>query len=179
MKGYQTFNGFFHSEIDLHKSPLEPGIFLYPAGVVKEKPPKTDENEIAFWDGSKWGIKPDYSGKTYYNKHDKTERRFEQGEPFDENFTDITPPEGMFYIFGGNEWIIDETAKAEFERKKRIAEIQSQLDNIDRQSVRPLRAKLAGTDTEADRERLEELEAAASTLRTELNELSGTPAEEE
>jgi hypothetical protein len=65
------------------------------------------------------------------------------------------------------------------QNKKRIAEIQSQLDNIDRQSVRPLRAKLAGTDTQADRERLEELEAEASTLRTELNKLSGDPAPEE
>jgi hypothetical protein len=74
---------------------------------------------------------------------------------------------------------INQQAIAEANRQKRIAEIQSQLDNIDRQSVRPLRAKLAGTDTQADRERLEELEAEASTLRTELNKLSGDLAPEE
>jgi hypothetical protein len=66
---------------------------------------------------------------------------------------------------------INQQAIAEANRQKRIAEIQSQLDNIDSQSVRPLRAKLAGTDTQADRERLEELENEAAILRDELNEI--------
>jgi hypothetical protein len=66
---------------------------------------------------------------------------------------------------------INQQAIAEANRQKRIAEIQSQLDNIDHQSVRPLRAKLAGTDTQADREKLEELENEAAILRDELNEI--------
>ena len=50
----------------------------------------------------------------------------------------------------------------------RRIEIQRELDAIDMQSVRPLRAKLAGTATAEDEARLASLEAQAQTLRTEL-----------
>lgn len=66
---------------------------------------------------------------------------------------------------------INTHAIAEANRQKRIAEIQSQLDNIDRQSVRPLRAKLAGTHTQADLDRLEELENEAVILRGKQSEI--------
>lgn len=50
----------------------------------------------------------------------------------------------------------------------RRAAILRELDAIDLQSVRPLRAKLAGTATAEDEARLASLEAQAQTLRTEL-----------
>ena len=50
----------------------------------------------------------------------------------------------------------------------RRADILRELDAIDMQSVRPLRAKLAGTATAEDEARLASLEAQAQTLRTEL-----------
>lgn len=52
-------------------------------------------------------------------------------------------------------------------RARRIG-IQRELDAIDLQSVRPLRAKLAGTATAEDEARLASLEAQAQTLRAEL-----------
>ena len=51
---------------------------------------------------------------------------------------------------------------------QRRIEIQSELDAIDTQSVRPLRAKLAGTATAEDERILSELESRAAALRTEL-----------
>lgn len=50
----------------------------------------------------------------------------------------------------------------------RRAEILRGLYAIDMQSVRPVRAKLAGTATAEDDARLASLEAQAQTLRTEL-----------
>ena len=50
----------------------------------------------------------------------------------------------------------------------RREEIQRELDAIDMQSVRPLRAKLAGTATAEDDAYLAAIEAQAQTLRTEL-----------
>lgn len=50
----------------------------------------------------------------------------------------------------------------------RRIEILRELDAIDMQSVRPLRAKLAGTAAADDEARLTSLEAQAQTLRTEL-----------
>lgn len=68
--------------------------------------------------------------------------------------------------------------------QQRIAEIQQQLTVNDLASVRPLRAKVAGTATEFDETRLAELEAQAQALRTELatlntklQELSDQPTE--
>lgn len=56
--------------------------------------------------------------------------------------------------------------------EQRIAEIEQQLTANDLASVRPLRAKLAGTATEADDARLAELEEQAQALRTELATLT-------
>lgn len=68
--------------------------------------------------------------------------------------------------------------------EQRIAEIQQELTANDLASVRPLRAKLAGTATEFDDARLAELEEQAQALRTELatlttqlEELSDQPTE--
>lgn len=52
--------------------------------------------------------------------------------------------------------------------QQRITEIQSLLTANDLASVRPLRAKLAGTATEFDDARLAELEEQAQALRAEL-----------
>ncbi|WP_430735468.1 hypothetical protein [Halodesulfovibrio aestuarii] len=52
--------------------------------------------------------------------------------------------------------------------EQRIAEIQQALTANDSASVRPLRAKAAGTATDADKARLVELETQAQALRSEL-----------
>ena len=56
-------------------------------------------------------------------------------------------------------------------KQNRIAEIKGLLANIDTQSVRPLRAKIAGTATTIDENKLSELEAEAVKLRDELKDL--------
>ncbi|WP_051176915.1 tail fiber assembly protein [Halodesulfovibrio aestuarii] len=57
--------------------------------------------------------------------------------------------------------------------QQRITEIQSLLTANDLASVRPLRAKLAGTATDFDDNRLAELEEQAKALRAELVTLNG------
>jgi hypothetical protein len=52
--------------------------------------------------------------------------------------------------------------------QQRITKIQQELVDNDLASVRPLRAKIAGTAKEADEARLNELEKQAQALRTEL-----------
>lgn len=54
------------------------------------------------------------------------------------------------------------------EKAQRAAAIQAELDDIDMRSVRPLRAKVAGTATAEDERILSELEARAAVLRAEL-----------
>ena len=56
-------------------------------------------------------------------------------------------------------------------KRNRIAEIKSELSHIDSQTIRPLRAKMAGTDTKSDIDKLSELEIQAGVLRKEMESL--------
>ena len=60
----------------------------------------------------------------------------------------------------------------EDQRTARIAELITQLNAIDFATVRPLRAQLNGTATQADTDKLASLEAEAVVLRAELEELN-------
>ncbi len=57
--------------------------------------------------------------------------------------------------------------------KERILFLKNQLEELDRQAIRPLRAIAAGTDTEEDREILTDLERQAAEIRTELERMEG------
>lgn len=59
----------------------------------------------------------------------------------------------------------------EQEKEERILELKDQLDKIDLQTIRSLRALQAGIGTAADREKLEECEAKAASVREELQKL--------
>lgn len=53
----------------------------------------------------------------------------------------------------------------------RKTEILQRLNEIDAETIRPLRAKLAGVSTEEDETKLIELETEAEKLREELSSL--------
>lgn len=67
-------------------------------------------------------------------------------------------------------WKTDAELLAE-QKETRKQEILSQLNDIDLQTVRPLRAKVNGTATIFDEEKLTSLETQAATLRAELTTL--------
>lgn len=58
--------------------------------------------------------------------------------------------------------------KAKEQRRKELVE---ELDNIDLKTIRALRAISAGTGTEADKKKLEDLEEQAAEIRQQLKEL--------
>ncbi|MDZ4726213.1 MAG: hypothetical protein SH817_08645 [Leptospira sp.] len=113
MKAYQTDNnGYYIGEVDCQKSPLEPGKFLIPRGAFTDEPPEFGENEIPFRVGESWEIRPNFSGKIYFNKETRVPKIFEIGELFDSNFTDSVPIENEPYQKHINgEWVIDEDLK--------------------------------------------------------------------
>ena len=55
--------------------------------------------------------------------------------------------------------------------KEKILSLKNQLEELDRQAIRPLRAIAAGTDTGEDREILADLERQAAEFRQQLDEL--------
>ena len=59
-------------------------------------------------------------------------------------------------------------AAARRAQRARAVEIRQRLDQIDAESVRPLRAHIAGSATSADDDKLKTLDAEAADLRKEL-----------
>jgi hypothetical protein len=58
MKVYQTDrHGAYVGEVDADESPLEPGVFLIPAGCVELPPPAVAEGKVAVWEGGVWLVK--------------------------------------------------------------------------------------------------------------------------
>ncbi|MDE6578916.1 MAG: hypothetical protein K2K41_00075 [Ruminiclostridium sp.] len=57
--------------------------------------------------------------------------------------------------------------------------LKSQLEDLDRLAIRPLRAILAGNEVEEDRDVLADLEEQAKELRERLSELENDMGEEE
>jgi len=82
--------------------------------------------------------------------------------PMYNNLKDIPVPEG--YILEGMSFI--KTAET-IEKEERQGKL-NRLAEIDREALRPLRAILADTGTDFDRERVKALEAEAVKIRGEL-----------
>ena len=75
---------------------------------------------------------------------------------------------GNWYLKG---WCPEEPK--ELVKQKRIAQIKAELSSKDEKSTRSIRAILAGTATEADKQFLNNVETEVSALRQELKELEG------
>ena len=143
--GYYVDSGYANAE------------FACPVTATREVPEQR-EGYHPKWHGSAWDYVQDMRGTKYYLsdgfEHELTE--IEGQLPEGASLTKPEPPE---------------PTEVEL-TEQRIAEIQQQLTANDLASVRPLRAKVAGTATEFDETRLVELEAQAQALRTELATLN-------
>ena len=76
------------------------------------------------------------------------------------------------FITDDNGELID-IVEGEPTNEQKIAEIKSQLNQLDLSAIRSLRAIAAGTATEEDTVKLSEIESTATELRTQLSNLIG------
>ena len=93
------------------------------------------------------------------------------------NWEVFTAEPGRYYVDNSGVWIkktdqefTNEQLQLQNERRKN--EILSELENLDQQAVRPLRAQTVGLATDDDIVRLTEIEQQAAALRTEYRLLS-------
>lgn len=70
-------------------------------------------------------------------------------------------------------WGYTEEEKAEQAKQSQITELVAQLDAIDLKTIRPLRAIQAEQGTQADLDKLAELETQAEEVRQQIRELQG------
>jgi len=131
-------------------------------------------------------------GKTKFNKtlNLTTMAKFEPSNPLIINPTETSTNE-IKCVYGDKTAIkgytvtyktkaeVEAEAKAEDERRKQMENAEEtdrllkELDEIDKQSIRPLRASAEGTATQFDRDKLTELDTQAQTIRKRLSELKG------
>lgn len=68
---YQTDTfGLFIGEVQARESPLEPGIYLIPAGCVETPPPAAEAKTVAVWSVDAWVLVPDHRGDIWYGGSD-------------------------------------------------------------------------------------------------------------
>lgn len=68
-------------------------------------------------------------------------------------------------------WGLTEEEIAKKQKEERINELKGKLKEVDEKSARSIRAVLANTATDEDREYLAQLEAQAEAYRAEIKEL--------
>lgn len=143
------FNEYGHYTYSGYANPNN----LPPLNATREAPEQRDGMHPK-WNGESWGYVQDMRGTKYYmpDGSEHTIAEIEGQLPEGASLTKPEPPK---------------PTQAEL-TQQRIKEIQSLLTANDLASVRPLRAKLAGTATEFDDARLAELEEQAQALRAEL-----------
>jgi hypothetical protein len=63
---YQTDSyGLFVEEVQARESPLEPGVYLIPAGCVEEPPPAAEATKVAVWSAGTWALIADHRGEVW------------------------------------------------------------------------------------------------------------------
>lgn len=122
---------FFLNAIQCTIDPKNESRYAIPRGAVIVKPPEIKENECQYWNGESWEIKPDFSGKNYYSKIDKSEVQFLKGQPFNENYTDLVPPPETYIVWKNNSWKVDETLKSQYLKNQCKQKAKSLIANCD------------------------------------------------
>lgn len=155
---------------------------LIPANATLIAPPEYEENEIPVFENDKWVIKPDYR-KNFYKVNDSfiVDSIRTIGEQ--ENFYIVDKSIGeeikqnplKFKIEAGQVVRKSEEEYAEEQAQRdaecRIKEIKTALYELDLEAIRPLRAILAGTQTDEDLEKIKEIETKAKELRIKIQPL--------
>lgn len=139
---FNTNGEFVHAAV-AEPNPLESGKYLIPARATLLPPPEVAENEVAIFVDDEWNVAPDHRGETVTVLGEDVVIKEIGKTP-----ADYSPSAA------------EQAAYDEFLVEQQRLEIKIQLEEIDRKTIRPLRA---GETT-----RVAELEAEAVVLRQQL-----------
>jgi hypothetical protein len=138
------------------------GDWLIPAMATEKEPLSSKEGfEIKFIENDWKYIKL----LTTEEKKIKGELPLEEGEKIVDGALVTIEKPSNYYVWNYT------TFEWEYNSEIRKSEIYAELESIDIQTIRPLRAKLTGLATTQDESKLLELETKANTLRNELKTL--------
>ena len=136
--------------------------WLIPGNATEKEPLEAKEGFDVKFNGSDWEY---IKILTDEEKKIAEELPLEEGEKIVDGILVIVEKPSTYHVWN---YI---TFEWEYNSEIRKNEIYSELESIDTQTIRPLRAKLVGLATSQDETKLLELETKANTLRAELKNL--------
>ncbi len=103
---YQTNHlGLYVGPAQAEESPLEPGVFLIPAGCVETPPPTAPEFKVACWMNREWQLLDYFGGLIVYNIHTAEPMTIEQLGPLPNGYTLKKPAPHQLWKNG--QWVDD------------------------------------------------------------------------
>ncbi|MGZ0703790.1 DUF4376 domain-containing protein [Pseudomonas piscis] len=121
---YQTtLAGLFSGISEADESPLEPGVFLIPAGCVETPPPLIPENKAAHWNGQVWKLVDYYRGLVVYSIVTGEPLTLNGMEPIPSGHTMDKPEPNQVWKDG--RWVDDTAAILARLYQEKLAEISS------------------------------------------------------
>jgi len=106
---YQTNPlGLYVGQAFADPSPIEPDVYLIPAGCVEVPPPATVENKVAVWSGGKWQLVDFYQGVTAYSITTGEPLTLDGFQPLPNGYTLKKPEPNQVWKDG--EWVDDDGA---------------------------------------------------------------------
>ena len=151
------------SELDDSDKCQITGDWLIPAMATDKEPLEPKEGYEVKFNGKEWEYEKILTDE---EKKIAGTLPLEEGEKIIDGVLVIVEKPSIYYVWN---YI---TFEWEYNSETRKNEIYVELENIDTQTIRPLRAKLVGLATSQDEKKLLELETKANILRTELKNLT-------
>lgn len=103
---YQTNHlGLYVGPAIAQESPLEPGVFLIPAGCVEVAPPECPEDKIQSWNGKRWQLLDYFNGLIVYNTHTREPLTLTDAGPIPNGYTVLRPQPGQ--VWKNGRWVDD------------------------------------------------------------------------
>ncbi len=88
---YQTdASGLFVGEVQARESPLEPEVYMIPAGCVAVPPPITGAKEAAVWLADAWALVADHRGEVWFDGGEAVTIDF-VGDPSERGYSATAP----------------------------------------------------------------------------------------
>lgn len=103
---YQTNQlGLYVGPIEAEESPLDPGVFLIPAGCVLLPPPEAPQFKRAWWTGKTWQLLDYFEGLIVYNTSTREPLTLTGPGPIPNGYTVKAP--GPNQIWKNGKWVDD------------------------------------------------------------------------
>ncbi len=109
---YQTdVSGLFVAEVQARESPLEPSVYMIPAGCVEVPPPIAEAKKAAVWMADAWTLVADHRGEVWFDGDEAVAIDF-VGDPGEKGLSPEPPAPSLIDLRGSAKAAVDASAEA-------------------------------------------------------------------